>query len=82
MHIIPAIENNADGFSSSALHLFKQHPHFPQRALPGLPKHSSSWELKGFLPATLEAEGNPESKQPLLPRGQTRCQKSTAEKKS
>lgn len=31
MHIIPAIENNADGFSSLPLHLFKQHPHFPQR---------------------------------------------------
>lgn len=26
MHIIPAIENNADGFSSRALNLFKQHP--------------------------------------------------------
>lgn len=31
MHIIPAIENNADGFSSFALNLFKQHPHFHQQ---------------------------------------------------
>lgn len=55
MHIIPAIENNADGFSSFALHVFKQHPPLPSRALPGLPKcpkHSSpgNSKLSGHSP--------------------------------
>lgn len=31
MHIIPATENNADGFSSCTFNLFKQHPHFHQQ---------------------------------------------------
>lgn len=74
MHIIPAIENNADGFSSFALNLFKQHPHFhqqaclgflsaPKRYPPGnstLPGHSP-WS--GRQGATREAEGDPENRQ-------------------
>lgn len=41
MHIFPAIENNADEFSSLAFNLFKQQPPLPSTITPGFPERSS-----------------------------------------
>lgn len=51
MHIIPAIENNADGFSSFALNLFKQHPHFHQQQRLGFLSILSAllWGIQSFV---------------------------------
>lgn len=51
MHIIPAIENNADGFSSFALNLFKQHPHFHQQPRLGFLSILSAllWGIQSFV---------------------------------